>query len=276
MAALAIMMGEGERLLTTGIALMAHECAHILAAGWMGTDEMELELLPFGGAARLPDLWLLRPGQTILVSLAGPAVNLLAALALSAGFWWGVPVSSFAVRFLESNLMLLLFNLLPALPLDGGRIFCALLGRVMTPERACRWGVWAGGILAGVLALVSLAVRKINLTILLAAVFLILSGFKEQKGARGAAIRSLHLRAGELTREGVLPLRMLAVCENTPLFRVLRQMRPRQAHMLLVIGESGNVRGVVSEEELRRALEKGENLPAGRMIDGKFGDMLRI
>ena len=129
MALAAIWLGEGQRLTATTLALCSHECAHILAAQLAGCHGLELELLPFGGAARLPDVWLLRPWQRITVALAGPCVNLLTLLFLSAAFWWGVCSGPFPVLLLKSSAMLLAFNLLPALPLDGGCALLALTGK---------------------------------------------------------------------------------------------------------------------------------------------------
>lgn len=116
--------------------VVLHEFGHALAARAYGIGTRDITLLPIGGLARLerfPD----KPGEEIVVAAAGPAVNVGIALVLIAIF--GPPPDTAALSELENpqvgfferlaavNIFLVLFNLIPAFPMDGGRVLRAVL-----------------------------------------------------------------------------------------------------------------------------------------------------
>ncbi len=144
-----------------------HELGHALAARSFGRKTLDITLLPIGGVARIeggqidpwPDGW---------IAAAGPAVNFLIAFLLWAGvsiaavfrmdFAWGdfpwidfkqLPEWTWAKQLLVANLLLAFFNLIPAFPLDGGRIFRSLLcfrvSRQNAIEISSRVGQWIAG-----------------------------------------------------------------------------------------------------------------------------------
>ena len=142
--------GGGEPV--AGMALVAavfgcillHEMGHALAARRYGIGTRSITLLLFGGLAaleRIPS----SPRKELVVALAGPAVNVVIALML-----WPIVyfTEGWGATLLAINVMLVLFNLLPAFPMDGGRVLRAALASRMDHLRATRIAVTVGRAIA--------------------------------------------------------------------------------------------------------------------------------
>lgn len=137
--------------------VLLHELGHSLAARRFGIQTRDITLLPIGGLARLermPE----KPMQELWVALAGPAVNLVIAIALFAGLiitGTFEPISTLTVtsgnffeRLLAVNITLVLFNLIPAFPMDGGRVMRALLASRLEYTRATQLAASVGQAIA--------------------------------------------------------------------------------------------------------------------------------
>lgn len=135
-------------LIVFGFVVM-HEYGHALTARRFGIRTRGITLYPIGGVAMLESMPK-KPWQQILVAVAGPAVNFVLAASIgTAMYWLGyalVPQSidpasglgSLLASLLWVNMLLGLFNLIPALPMDGGRVLNAALSLRMPPVRATR------------------------------------------------------------------------------------------------------------------------------------------
>jgi len=145
--------------------VLLHEFGHAFAARGFGIATPDITLLPIGGVARLtriPD----KPWQELVVAIAGPLVNVVIAAALIFVVHRSAELEQ--LQYLESprvellsklasvNVMLVLFNLIPAFPMDGGRILRALLAMAMPYAQATQVAAWIGQGLAVVFGIFGL------------------------------------------------------------------------------------------------------------------------
>ena len=160
-----------------------HEFGHAIAASWYGIRTRDITLYPIGGVARLENMPH-RPLPEIVVALAGPAVNVVIAMVLAAVLFvdrlplapsiltWP-PMAEFAVRLLEANVVLVVFNLIPAFPMDGGRVLRAVLHMFMNRVSATEGAAGVGAVVAGLLFLAGLTFGNVMLSVLAVVVFLL-------------------------------------------------------------------------------------------------------
>jgi len=137
--------GIGSVLLVSSVfgCVLLHELGHALMARRFGIATEHITLYPIGGVARLRRLPR-APGAELLIALAGPAVNLsivvalmtVSTLGLLGPAWSPSLLSGFVEELIWINLVLALFNLIPAFPMDGGRVLRALLSGWLGRARA--------------------------------------------------------------------------------------------------------------------------------------------
>ncbi len=142
--------------------VLLHELGHALCARRFGITTRDITLYPIGGVARLERM-AEKPSEELWIALAGPAVNVAIAVFLVAiltvvalldpALVLGTLAGQFLFRLLVVNVMLVLFNLLPAFPMDGGRVLRALLAMGLGQVRATQIAVGIGVVLAALIGL---------------------------------------------------------------------------------------------------------------------------
>ena len=187
--------------------VLAHEFGHILMARHYGIPTPDVTLLPIGGMARLeriPE----KPGQEIAVALAGPAVNVIIWLVLT--LFLGAetrlaglenlddPSQGFVARLAAVNIFLVLFNMIPAFPMDGGRVFRAAVALWVGRLRATRIAAMAGQVLAFAFGFFGLAIGNPILVLIAIFVFVAASSENSDVAMRELA-RNMKAREAMIT-----------------------------------------------------------------------------
>jgi stage IV sporulation protein FB len=243
--------------------VLLHEFGHILMARRFGIATPDVILLPIGGVARLqrmPE----EPKQELLIAIAGPLVTLVIAAVLwlwlritgGAVVWPGqeMEATGLASLLLYANVMLLLFNLVPAFPLDGGRVLRALLSTRMSHVKATRIAATAGQVLAMVLGVAGLVLP--NPFWLLIALFVFF----------GAGQEAAMVEARAAGKGVILDQMMVTRYETIPVYASLRQavdlLLEGEQREFPVVDNAGAVQGLLSRDHLIKGLtERGPDSP---------------
>lgn len=164
-----------------------HELSHAMVARHYGINVVDITLLPIGGVARMPTTPE-DPRQEILISAAGPAASLVLAISLwfvsdLLGYglsFWNVSIQgNLIVQLAAVNFILAIFNIIPAFPMDGGRVLRGLLGLYMSPMTATRIAVGVGQALA--IGLFFLGLLSMNVFMILIALFVYMGAEAEER-----------------------------------------------------------------------------------------------
>ena len=249
------------------LCVLLHEFGHIFTARGFGVRTPDVILLPIGGVARLeriPE----KPSEEFLIAIAGPAVNVVIAMLLIV--IGGANLSAGHLSMLEStnvsmidrlaavNLFLALFNLIPAFPMDGGRVLRALLaarfGHVRATEIAAMIGQWVAFVL-GFLGLFG------NPLLIFIAIFVYLAASAEAHlVATRAMSRGVPVTSAMLTQFATLTPEEHVDAAVETLLRTSQSEFP-------VVDGAGRPIGVLGRGDLIRALR-------GRGPDARVADVM--
>ncbi len=203
----------------------------------------------------------LGPGKRFLLACFGPFFSLLGCLLVPALFASGAASFSFCAAFAKANLLLLLFNLLPALPLDGGHMLGAILRRFFPENAVGRALLYAAEVLGILLCAVSLYFAfqgKLILSPAFCGLYLVYMAAADGCRCTARYVTALIARRQKIENWAVLPVEAGAAGENMPVGALLRRLSPGKYHIVLVLAPDGMAqRGLIGEKTLREAALSG-------------------
>jgi Zn-dependent protease/CBS domain-containing protein len=244
--------------------VVLHELGHALAARRYGIATRDITLLPIGGVARLeriPE----KPSQELMIALAGPMVNvLLAALFALVAWASGEPLSlvgaatrdqSIIVNLLAANLLLATFNMIPAFPMDGGRVFRAFLAMRLPYSTATDL---AAGVGQGFAVLMGLFGLFFNPFLLLLAVFVWVGAASEAMSVR------MRLSLAGVTVRDVMVSSFVTLDVSDSVQRAVSALMEGFQGDFPVL-EGGRMVGTLGRADIVRALSEGR--PDAPVVD---------
>ena len=235
-----------------------HEFGHILVARRFGVHTPDVLLLPIGGVARLeriPD----EPRQELAIALGGPAVTVAIAVLFygylrATGFAGPfLPTDAnagpFALRLMVVNVVLLVFNLIPAFPMDGGRVLRSLLATRLGLVRATRVAAAVGQTLAVGMGLVGLTPYGSPLLVLIA--FFVFIGAAAEASAveTRAAAQGLKVAQVMVTQFRTIPV-------HATLAHAVDLLLSGEQREFPVVDNLGRTEGLLTRENLIRGLKE--------------------
>ncbi|WP_433945889.1 M50 family metallopeptidase [Paenibacillus sp. SN-8-1] len=236
--------------------VFVHELGHVAAARWFGIPVISVTMLPFGGNAVMEDNGNITAGKEIVIALAGPLQNLLligiTLLLYQNGVWEG----AFPVYFIKCNLLIALFNLLPILPLDGGKISQALCSLSLSYHSTILWCTRISVLFSGLVIIYAVGLwlmgGALQLNLLLIGSFLLYSNMTDYRNVHYRFLRFLMNRDKSFSQhliQGSLVQPIIAETSK-PLDRILRLLRREKYHFIYVMNHEGQIMAVVPEQKV--------------------------
>jgi Zn-dependent protease len=246
--------------------VVLHEFGHILTARRFGIVSTEVTLLPIGGVAnldRMPEA----PYQELLVALAGPAVNVVIAIGLflalgaihpEALTQLDNPHVNLFVRLAAANLFLAVFNMIPAFPMDGGRVLRAALSMWLPRVKATRIAALIGQGFAFVLGFIGLFGNPLLVFI---AIFVYIAASGEaQMTAASEATRGLAV-------EDAMETRISAIDWGADIGEAVDTLVATSQDEFPVVDGAGRLQGLLSRSDIIEALKSQErNAPIAPFV----------
>jgi stage IV sporulation protein FB len=250
-----IATGQFAEIITLFTIVLWHELGHVIAALRFGWTVKEVKLLPFGGVVEVEEAGALPVREEVWVAVAGPVQNIILA-----GIAYGLAQigwidTGWSDDFVRINVLIGLFNLLPVLPLDGGRILQALISLQVPFHKTLMWSakislvfsavvvigsfypLWNGGLLHLNLLAVGLFLCASNWTYFHNIPFLFLRFLVHRSE------RSEHrIQYGTLSRP-------IVIAENQALSQIIRLFMKEQYHLVYVMNR-GKISKVVTEKAI--------------------------
>jgi len=243
------------------LCVLLHEFGHVLAARRYGVQTPDITLLPIGGVARLeriPE----EPAQELIIALAGPAVNIAIAAILYVALGGFLPRESMEVqnpgvnllaRLASVNIFLAVFNLIPAFPMDGGRVLRAVLAHRLGYSRGTQIAASIGQAVAFGLGLLGLIANPLLIFI---AIFVYLGAASEAH-----AVQMRQVSRGMLVSDAMIT-RFESLTPSSRVDEAVQCLIHTTQHDFPVVDGSGHLRGMLTRDDMIRALrEQGTNTP---------------
>jgi stage IV sporulation protein FB len=246
--------------------ILIHELGHVLAATFFSWRIKQITLLPFGGVAEMDEHGNRPLAEEAFVILAGPLQHLWLVGAAFCFYQFSLISPEHFSLFLNFNVMVLLFNLLPIWPLDGGKLVLLLLSYMKPFPVAHRHTLAISLAVAVLFSAYTLWMMPTNLNVWIIMAFLLFSLYREWKQQRYVFMRFL-LERYYGKKSDLRMLRPLKVKEDERVVDVLERFCRGCKHPI-IIEENGKEKGMLDENEILHAVF------AQKMLTVKVRDLL--
>ncbi len=252
---LSYVLGSIHTLLMAYAIVTIHELFHLFAALIMGVRSCSIIVMPFGMSLRISANIAKEPMKESLIALSGPlanAVMILAGYILRNVYPWA---EESMFLYFSLNWIIMLMNLLPVLPLDGGRVSRAIMTHIfgyLTGMKIVRTITLILVILLLVAGIITVILSNYNISLLLAAAFLLFHFIEEKKHGDLFVLKELLRSKERLVEKKLMKTKLLAATEETKAEKILRKLGYDYFHLIYVDGLYGG--RIISETQLIESL----------------------
>jgi stage IV sporulation protein FB len=245
-------MGYHMEYVLTFVSMIIHELGHIVAALVLGKRVYGMRILPVGINASIDEYSCTRP-EKIIIYICGPISNLLLAV-IFLNLWFGFSIKADKIFFLIiANAFLAVFNLLPALPFDGGRILREILaaryGLISANKSMLRLTATVSLLLV-LLGMVQFLRNFINFSFILIGLYIFFLLKNEKTEAAMMNVKDMIYRRSRLLKKGVYPARDLVVVKTMHLGDIIKCLDFDRFHIIHVLNENLKLLKVYTEQDI--------------------------
>jgi len=223
--------------------------------------------MPYGMTLKLKNNYIHKPGQEIIIAAAGPFANILmifCVLLLKSYCRFKTDDMTF---FILANTIIVVTNLLPVLPLDGGKIMRSFLTMRWGFIKASNFTLKVTGICAAVVFLCGawiLYITHFNISLFIISLFLVWNMACERKNTRLIVAKELIYCKDKLLKEGIMRTRSIAALDDMPARKLLSYFSYNFFYLITVINSEMNVVGILTEAQIIEGMIKsGSHVKVG-------------
>ncbi len=248
-----LIAGRGFAFLASLSAALVHEVAHARMADIRGYKMRRIVLMPYGAVLKGGED--ISRSDSLLIALAGPIVSLLFAI-VTVALWWLIPEAyHYTLDFMQANLMLALFNMIPVFPLDGARVALSLSKKKMKTLRALRISGIVFSVILLALSIVS-AFFEFNLSLGVMAVFLMCGAISGTEKEMYVHIMS-NVAFVKSTVDAI-EFSHIGISEDAELFRFLEVVKSNRIVTFHILDRDMKEIDVLGESEIKDIVMNNE------------------
>ncbi|MBW6408824.1 site-2 protease family protein [Clostridium weizhouense] len=250
--------------------IILHELVHILVANKLECKFYNFNLSILGANAELSDIDDLSEKNKLILYLSGPCFNLFMAVILC--FFYEEFDILFIKNSIDINLSLGIFNLLPAYPLDGARIYEILLSKKFLYKECkkiteiCSLCISTG---LFIVFIIMLFLHKVNISLFLSSILMTYTTFLEKEKTMYIIMSDLIKKVRRLEKYGYIENKSISVYYKKGLVNVLTLLDKNKFNKFYVLNDDMEVLDIIHEDELIKALKEYGNITLEEYVIGK-------
>ena len=262
-----------SRLLLGLLWVFLHEIVHVLVAKTFDVNLDNIKISLTGASAKFNTMDDVSDRIKLLIYLSGPLFNMLMAIVL---MWIEI---KYGVKWLDEsikmNIGLGVFNLFPAYPLDGIRIYEILIGKKILYKKTKKICTNMSFIFAGILMVLffsTVYIHKANFSLLLVAILITYTTFIEKEQSMYILMGDLIRKRQRLIKDSYIENKNISIYYKNSLIKILSLVDRNKFNSFFVLNEDFKLIGIVYEDELIEALKKYGNITLDEFIKLKKSD----
>jgi len=247
---LSVVAGNFQEIIILFAIILIHELGHIFVAKSYKWSIEEIELLPFGGVAKISGYGKYPLKEEFVVAIAGPLQNLnMIILSLIMLYFqlWDV---EWVRYFCKANALIAGFNLLPLLPLDGGKILQVFLAKNFPYKRAILISIYFSYVASFLIFLYSTLIKldKINLNLLILSLFFLISNWKNLRFVPYQFMQFLLMK--QQIRKNEQDIQVYLIESDLTLNKVVNLFYKERLHFFFLVDKHGKISHTISEQKI--------------------------